>query len=111
MRKNNVVIAVLLAAGLGLAPVSAASASPDVKTAAATGSNSTNAGGGLWQYGTDSSIVFSYYHHGSKNHTATACDGSMIKTCKQVAAVPNQWARATTGKTILGGNTAFWNTL
>ncbi|WP_345761903.1 lactococcin 972 family bacteriocin [Diaminobutyricibacter sp. McL0608] len=82
-------------------------------TAANASTTSTNAGGGLWQYGVDSGLVgkvFSNYHHATKNHTATACDGSLAHTCKQAAAIKGAWAKASTNKSN-GGNTAFWNTL
>ncbi len=82
-------------------------------TAANASSTTTNAGGGLWQYGVDAGLVgqvWSNYQHSTKNHTATACDGSVAHTCKQAAAVKGAWAKASTNKSN-GGNTAFWNTL
>ena len=96
----------LVAAALAVAPAAAA-------TAAVTGTNATNAGGGMWQYGitgTLSGTVYSNYHHATKYHTATACDGALFKTCKQSAAAAGSWAKAATVKSN-GGNTAFWNTL
>ncbi len=104
MRTKIGVAAVLVAAAAMVAlPVTAANAS----------STSTNAGGGLWQYGVEAGLVghvYSNYHHSSKNHTATACDGSIAHTCKQAAAIKGAWAKAATNKSN-GGNTAFWNTL
>ncbi len=82
-------------------------------TAANASSTSTNAGGGLWQYGVEDGLVghvYSNYQHSTKNHTATACDGSIAHTCKQAAAIKGAWANASTNKSN-GGNTAFWNTL
>ena len=81
-----------------------------IPTVAASATTTVNAGGGLWQYGVDGN-VFSNYHHETKSHTATACDNGYLKTCKQVAAVRGQWARASTSASWNGGNTAFWNTL
>jgi lactococcin 972 family bacteriocin len=103
MRKKFGFTAVLVAAAMVVLPVTAANAS----------STSTNAGGGLWQYGVESGLVgkvYSNYHHASKNHTATACDGSLSHHCKQVAAVKGAWAKASTNKSN-SGNTAYWNTL
>ncbi|WP_350224770.1 lactococcin 972 family bacteriocin [Leifsonia sp. fls2-241-R2A-40a] len=97
MKLRNAGFAALLAAALVAVPVSSASAT------------TVNAGGGLWQYGSDSN-VYSYYHHATKNHTATACNGGIVDRCRQVAAVKNQWARATQVRS-LRGNTAYWNTL
>jgi lactococcin 972 family bacteriocin len=111
MRYKKTLSALAVAGMLAIAPAAAATASVMPKAAVATGSNTTQPGGGLWQYGTTSQTVFSYYNHSSKNHTATACDGSLFKTCRQVAAIKGQWARSTTQKTWTGGNTAFWNTL
>ncbi|MGN7798392.1 lactococcin 972 family bacteriocin [Leifsonia sp. 22587] len=83
-------------------------------TVASAGSTTVNAGGGLWQYGTEGTngfgTTFSYYTHATKNHTATACDGRLPRNCKQVAAVKNQWARASLTSSY-GGNAAYWNTL
>ena len=104
MRKKIGFGAVLVAAAaLVVLPVTAANAS----------ATSTNAGGGLWQYGVETGLVghvYSNYHHATKNHTATACDGSISHTCKQAAAIKNAWAKASTNKSN-GGNTAYWNTL
>ncbi len=105
MRITKLVTVGIIAAVLGVAPVTSASA------VVATGDNAATVGGGTWQYGTNSSSVYSNYHHPTKSHTATACDGSIFKGCTQAVAVKNSFARASHAKTFIGGNTAFWNTL
>ncbi|SEI15557.1 MULTISPECIES: lactococcin 972 family bacteriocin [unclassified Leifsonia] len=93
-----------------VAPVSVASASAASQSVVKMGTTTQNAGGGLWQYGVEST-TFSYYHHATKNHTATACNGASFgQTCSQAAAVKNAWARASISKTPQR-NTAYWNTL
>ncbi len=83
------------------------------ETAANASSAVTNAGGGVWEYGVETGLVghvYSNYHHATKGHTATACDGSLAHTCKRIVAVKGYWAKASTNKSN-GGNTPFWNTL
>jgi lactococcin 972 family bacteriocin len=100
-------VAIGIMSALSLTPASDVKAATPISVPMDT---TTNAGGGLWQYGV-SGNVFSYYHHATKGHTATACDGrDPFKTCKQVAAVKNNWARAATNAGPRG-NTAYWNTL
>lgn len=110
MRIRNIVFAAAAAVALTVAPVSAASAVAP-KTVAASGDNALTVGGGTWQYGTTSASVYSNYHHPTKSHTATACDGSIFQGCTQAVAVKGNWARASRTKTFIGGNTAFWNTI
>ncbi|RWZ58483.1 hypothetical protein ELQ92_14365 [Labedella populi] len=45
-----------------------------------------------------------------KYHSATACDGSIIRHCAKKSAGPGKWARASTSATYIGGNTAYWDT-
>lgn len=94
----------LAAAAIALAvvftPVSGAQAGTTVK----------KAGGGLWEYGVENIQVFSNYHHAKKYHSATACDGSIIRHCAKKSAAPGKWAKAAKGATYVGGNTAYWDT-
>lgn len=76
---------------------------------AEAGTTTKKVGGGLWEYGVES-VVFSHYHHAKKYHSATACDGGIVMHCSKKSAAPGSWAKASTGKTYLGGNTAYWDT-
>lgn len=68
-------------------------------------------GGGLWQYGTTSSEVYSNYHHASLYHSSTACNNGLLgDTCDQDVAEAGAWSEASIAKSWSGGNTAFWNT-
>ena len=101
MRLKKIFAAVLVAGALSVAPAMAASAD----------STTVEVAGGLWQYGVENGTVFSNFHHPTRSHTATACDGAIFMECVQTAAVANAWARASTGATWLGGNTAYYNVL
>lgn len=70
---------------------------------------SESRGGGLFQYGVQSGIVYANYHHATYYHTATACNDSLINKCKQVAAAKNAWAKSTIAASWFGGNTSWWN--
>ncbi|RUQ96923.1 lactococcin 972 family bacteriocin [Labedella endophytica] len=76
---------------------------------AEAGTTTKKVGGGLWEYGVNSS-VFSYYHHQKKYHSATACNNAMFNQCKKTSSAPGAWARATQSKSYFGGNTAYWST-
>lgn len=79
-------------------------------TAAAL-ATTVNVGGGLWQYGTTSTEVYSNYHHPSLYHSSTACNaGALGDKCDQGVAAAGAWSYASIGKSWLGGNTAYWNT-
>ena len=93
----------LAAAAMALAVVLAPTA------AAEAGTTTKKIGGGLWEYGVES-VVFSYYHHAKLYHSATACDGAIFQTCKKKSAAPGAWAKTSTSKTFIGGNTAYWDT-
>jgi lactococcin 972 family bacteriocin len=93
----------LVAAAMALAVVFAPTAGAEA------GTTTKKVGGGLWEYGVEA-VVFSHYHHAKLYHSATACDGAILKTCKKKSAAPNAWAKTSTAKTFIGGNTAFWDT-
>lgn len=107
----NKALSVLVLSGLLVAiPTTPVAAATTQKSIVKSKASTESVGGGLWQFGVEST-VFSYYHHATKSHTATACNGSSFgQKCSQVAAVKNSWANATITKTP-SGNTAFWNTL
>lgn len=99
MKKKFLGAAVALAAVvLVAAPATSASA------------GTVSAGGGLWDYGVGTVNVWSKYHHATKYHSATACNGNIWNECRKAVAEKNKWASATIGKTPSGGNTAYWNT-
>ena len=82
-----------------------------VLPAVAAAATTVTVGGGLWQYGTTSSDVYSNYHHASLYHSSTACnDGVLGDTCDQDVAAAGAWSYALISKSWLGGNTAYWNT-
>lgn len=107
--------AATLTAGLvGMAPAPAEIASGPAAevTSIVPMATSVAVGGGLWQYGRDGApfgTSWSNYHHATKYHSATACNGALFQTCKQVTAAKNVWAKASTAAS-LSGNTAYWNT-
>jgi lactococcin 972 family bacteriocin len=93
-----------------LAVIATASAALLVGVPATAASAATSAvGGGLWDHGVNSR-VYSKYHHASKYHSATACNGGLLNQCAKSVAVKNKWASASLPRNIGGGNTAFWNT-
>ncbi|MBN9238409.1 MAG: hypothetical protein BGO97_01900 [Micrococcales bacterium 70-64] len=98
MNARKLVCAAAAVAALVLLPVAAAQAT------------SESVGGGFWTYGTNSTEVYSNYHHPSLYHTATACNAGVYDKCHQVAAEPGAWARASNALSWLGGNRAYWNT-
>lgn len=75
-----------------------------------TGARTTQkVGGGVWIYGTGGGNSYSYYDHGSKTHSSTACAG-FGTSCKGSGWVgKNNRSVAKVLKTAWG-NTAFWNT-
>ena len=78
---------------------------------AMAGATTESVGGGLWQYGTTSSDVYSNYHHASLYHSSTACNNGVAgDICHQDVREAGAWSYATIGKSWLGGNTAYWNT-
>jgi len=101
----------LLTIGIAIGGATAANAAESAPSVRA-GDTTAKVGGGLWQYGVTSwfvGTVYSNYHHATKYHTATACDGALLKTCTQVAAAANKWAKASKPASP-SGNTASWNT-
>lgn len=100
MRKRKLALAAAVLAGslLAVVPVAGATAT------------TVSVGGGLWQYGTTGTQVYSYYHHSTKYHSATACNQDIFQPCVQVTAVAGSWAKVTLTKRFTGGNTAYWNT-
>ncbi|MDN3478801.1 lactococcin 972 family bacteriocin [Curtobacterium sp. APC 4022] len=93
-----------------LATIAAASAVLIVGIPATAASAATSAvGGGLWDHGVNSK-VYSKYHHASKYHSATACNGGLLNQCAKSVAAKNKWASASLPRNLGGGNTAFWNT-
>jgi len=78
----------------------------------ATAANATTkkAGGGLWDYGVSGGQVYSKYHHDSKYHSATACNGGLFNDCVKAVAEKGKWANAHETANIGGGNTTFWDT-
>lgn len=106
-------------AALVLAPAAAASAATahvgapaGVAASLIVPQTTKSIGGGLWQYGRDGApfgTSWSNYHHATKYHSATACDGAIFQTCKQVTAAKNKWAKSSTPASPWG-NTAWWNT-
>ncbi len=102
---------------LGLAPAAASAATTPAATIGHVASvivpqTTKNVGGGLWQYGRDGApfgTSWSNYHHATKYHSATACNGALFQTCKQVTAAKNVWAKASVTASLFG-NTAYWNT-
>ncbi len=78
-------------------------------TGAEAATTTKKVGGGLWEYGVEGN-VFSYYHHKTKYHSATACNNGMFDQCRKVSSAPNKWAKATKAASWAGGNTAYWDT-
>jgi lactococcin 972 family bacteriocin len=105
--------ALVLGPALGASAATAHGAAPAVLTAGRILPATTQSvGGGLWQYGRDGApfgTSWSHYHHATKYHSATACNGAIFQTCKQVTAAKNVWAKASVAASIFG-NTAYWNT-
>lgn len=89
-----------VAAFIAVGPVSAASAANHVQSA----------GGGTWQWGDESGQAYSNYHHGSKTHSATVCDGSYTNSCMQNVQIKGVWARAYKPDLFMNIETAYWNT-
>jgi lactococcin 972 family bacteriocin len=77
--------------------------------AVAASATTASVGGGFWSYGVTSSTVYSNYHHPSRYHTATACNGSLGSPCLQVAAAAGAWANSSLPKSIVS-NSAYWAT-
>jgi lactococcin 972 family bacteriocin len=99
MRMKRLVVTAGAAAALLIAlPATAASAG----TAAV--------GGGLWDHGVGGGKVYSKYHHATKYHSATACNGGLLNQCSKAVAAKGKWANASLPRNIGGGNTAYWNT-
>ncbi|MBN9182302.1 lactococcin 972 family bacteriocin [Microbacterium sp.] len=109
------VIGGLALGALVLAPAAAASASTTPSSAVDSRmvpTTTKKVGGGLWQYGRDGfpfGNSWSNYHHPTKYHSATACDGAIFVTCKQVVKAKNVWAKASVPASP-AFNTAYWNT-
>ena len=97
MKARKLVGTAAAVAALVLLPVAAAAA------------DTVQVGGGLWSYGVTIDNVYSNYHHPSRYHTATACNGGWVDQCRQAAASAGAWANATSARSITG-NTAYWNT-
>lgn len=66
-------------------------------------------GGGLWIYGTGGGNSYSYYDHGSKTHSSTACAGYGT-SCKGSGWVKKDKRSVAKVLKTGWGNTAFWNT-
>jgi lactococcin 972 family bacteriocin len=76
----------------------------------AIAANAESVGGGEWTYGTTPVSAWSHYYHGSRNHTATACNGLGI--CVQGSGAPGVLADGTVGKVpFSGGTSAYWNVI
>lgn len=66
-------------------------------------------GGGVWIYGTGGGNSYSYYDHGSKTHSSTACAG-FGTSCKRSGWVEKDKRSVAKVLKTAWGNTAFWNT-
>ena len=76
----------------------------------AIAANADTVGGGTWTYGGTAVSVWSHYYHGSRKHTATACNG--MGACIRGTASPGITADGTVGKVpFSGGTSAYWNVL
>jgi lactococcin 972 family bacteriocin len=95
--RGTVLVSALVAAALVAAPATAASAA------------TSSVGGGLWDHGAGGLHVYSHYHHGSKYHSATACDGTPFHVCTKAVAAKGKWANADRAGSW-SGNTAYWAT-
>ena len=79
-------------------------------TAAGVGVLTTEkVGGGTWIYGTGGGNSYSYYDHGSKTHSSTACAGYGT-SCKSSGWVSKGQRSVAQVLKTAWGNTAFWNT-
>jgi lactococcin 972 family bacteriocin len=66
--------------------------------------------GGFWDYGKQGGEIYSNYHHGSKYHSATACDYDLFNPCQRVMSAPGGWAYAHVPDRWFGVDDAFWAT-
>ena len=70
-------------------------------------------GGGVWDYGVQSGKAHSYYHHATKYHSATICNGKaggVGVLCTKSVAEAGAWARATRNAAIGTADSAYWST-
>jgi hypothetical protein len=80
------------------------------ETAAGVGVLTTEkVGGGTWIYGTGGGNSYSYYDHGGKTHSSTACAGYGT-SCKSSGWVSKGQRSVAQVLKTGWGNTAFWNT-
>ncbi|OHW62380.1 bacteriocin [Andreesenia angusta] len=63
--------------------------------------------GGVWDYGTTSTKVYSDYYHQSKEHTASVSAGGKIVRSGNVS--KGQWAKASMSKSWYQTGYAYYN--
>lgn len=93
-RKRKVTLAIAAAGAITLG-----AASPALATR-------VNVGGGIWDYGTNSSYVWSYYLHNGTNHKTTVYNGSYhYSGCK----TPGVWANVRASDRFLIADSSYWD--